>query len=606
MKKLFTLGVALLASFSLWAASETNPTAASSNTDIVGTAYTIPGTYIAGKGSTKVGAMPDKGIKFRLNQPAGVLENAIEFTVNEGYVINAIQLVGITNSDNKAATVGSIYVDGVAWNGTFNGALPAKNASEASDIQVSGIEAAQSVVFVFSDLGGASQGNICYTVTYEEAVQKEVDHVVETLTGAAVNGVALDETKMITLLNNGEFEDLAYYVEAPTVTFTVQTDTYYVGEETPSTKSKDIDVVAELAAGMWIAQYTIDEQTYTIRATKPETRTITFMDGETVLGTEVVAKGGTSTKHAEFETQPQTTFEGWFRNSNFTSQIDIQTYTINEDQPLYGKFTKAYAQSLNIEQLVLDQTTKADIGAILTEKGYVYANINGLDTINDLEDKVNRNYAYLGLKLKKTGAYVACNLKQGNVFNVKFGNVAADLTIGVNGVYNTLAKADATEYSYTASDGDAYVEIITTTDGTVVLQQLMINEEIANVTLPDPSAYLITVAEAANGTVTANWANKKYRTPVGETVTLTVTPAEGYKTGVVTVNGEELAAVEDVYSFTMPAQEVTVAATFVESIETGVDDVEADAKIATKRLIDGVLVIEKDGVLYNAQGGRLK
>ena len=62
-------------------------------------------------------------------------------------------------------------------------------------------------------------------VLNEACVTKEVDHVVETLTGAAINGVALGETEMSTLLNNGAFEDPTNYVEAPTVTFTVQTDT---------------------------------------------------------------------------------------------------------------------------------------------------------------------------------------------------------------------------------------------------------------------------------------------------------------------------------------------------------------------------------------------
>ena len=395
MKKLFTLCAAVLASFSLWAATESHPTSVpASNADIVGTSYTIPGTHNAGAGSAKVGAMPDKGIKFRLNRAAGDLSNAIEFTVNEGYVINAIQLVGITNSKGVTATVGSIYVDGVAWNGTFNGALPAKDASEASDIQVSGIAAAQSVVFVFSDLGGASQGNICYTVTYEEAVQKVVDHVVETLTGAAINGEALSDLQMATLSGTLSLDLANAYVEAPTVTFTVQTDTYYVGEETPSTKSEDIDVVAELAAGMWQAQYTIGEQTYTIRATKPATHTITFMDGETILGTEVVAHGETSTKHTNFETKPLAEFQGWYTNAELTSEADLSA-TVGADMVLYGKFVKAYAQSLNIEQYILDNgRNNADqdhigeaFAAVLSGAGYAYSNLNALDTLNDLEKK---------------------------------------------------------------------------------------------------------------------------------------------------------------------------------------------------------------------------
>ena len=133
MKKLFTFAAAMLMTVGMWAETESTPESVpSSNTAIVGTSYTIDGNYNAGGGSTKVDPMTSKGVKFRLNRTSGSLTNAIEFTVNQGHVINGITLVGVTNSDNKAATLGSIYVDGEAWNGTFETTLAAKNASAAS------------------------------------------------------------------------------------------------------------------------------------------------------------------------------------------------------------------------------------------------------------------------------------------------------------------------------------------------------------------------------------------------------------------------------------------------------------------------------------------
>ncbi|MBR1803834.1 MAG: Ig-like domain-containing protein [Muribaculaceae bacterium] len=72
--------------------------------------------------------------------------------------------------------------------------------------------------------------------------------------------------------------------------------------------------------------------------------------------------------------------------------------------------------------------------------------------------------------------------------------------------------------------------------------------------------YTITVAEAENGTVEAD----KTEAEEGETVTLTVTPAEGYELATLTVmEGEnEVDVVEN--TFTMPAGNVTVTATFTE------------------------------------------
>jgi uncharacterized repeat protein (TIGR02543 family) len=575
MKKLFTLAAAVLASFSLWAATESNPTSASKDKDVAGTSYTIPGTFVAGAGSTKVGAMPDKGIKFRLNKPAGDLSNAIEFKVNEGYVINAIQLVGITNSDNKAATVGSIYVDGVAWNGTFNGALPAKNAEAASDIQITGIEAAQSVVFVFSDLGEATQGNICYTVTYEEAQQKEVDHVVETLTAVTINDyplAAADFTKLTTA-HTLILEDSAY-VTAPVVKFTKHIVITY-DDETTKEKDEVIEKISQQAqASLWGATVDIAGIAYTVYTIKPLSYTVTYKEGEQVLGTEVVAANSNPKEYAQYESLPLSTFEGWYKDAELTQAVvSMAAEVISADVTFYAKFSKAYlSKNVNIEQLVLDYGTKYDIKSALTAAGWAYENVDQLDTLNDLEDKAARNEPYLGLKLKTKGAYIMGNLAVDGVLLVKFGNIGCDINVTAKGASvdanDTYKKEDLWSeddqayvlpvYGFTE---DVLLTITTTDKGTVVLKQLML-DELATVTLPAPGAYLVTCAESENGTIEATWPNKKYRTPVGETVTLTVTPAEGYKVSDVQVDGVSLNAVEGVYSFVMPDKAVTVSATF--------------------------------------------
>ncbi len=67
-----------------------------------------------------------------------------------------------------------------------------------------------------------------------------------------------------------------------------------------------------------------------------------------------------------------------------------------------------------------------------------------------------------------------------------------------------------------------------------------------------------------NGTVTAN----KETATAGETVTLTVTPANGYELGTLTVmNGETPVEVAEDNTFIMPDAAVVVSATFVEKLE---------------------------------------
>ena len=428
-----------------------------------------------------------------------------------------------------------------------------------------------------------------FNYTYEEG--KAIISQVETLTGAAINGVALSDTQMATLNSALTLNLAAEYAEAPTVTFTVQTATYYEGEETPSIKSKDIDVVAALNPdGKWQAQQTVGEKTYTITAVKPATVTITYMDGATVLGEETVKKGETSTKHAEFETKPLATFEGWFKDAELTVPADL-TVAVNADQTLYGKFVKAYAQSLNIEQLVVTNGKGYGIKDALTANGYAYENIDALDSLNN-DKGAARNEPYLGLKIKKQGGYVACNVKAGSTIRVKFGYVENDvLAIAGNDTLNLTPTNKTLNVLEFPAAADTYVKLQTTSGKTVVIKQIMVDAAITDV------MYKITYAAAENGEV-SGW-TVAYP---GEEVVMDITSNEGYTLTSITYNGTEMVqpAPGAPISFTMPAEAVTVAASFGD-IATGIGNADAAVK-AVKVIRDGKLFIEKNGVLYNAQG----
>jgi hypothetical protein len=433
-------------------------------------------------------------------------------------------------------------------------------------------------------------------VLNEACVTKEIDHVDVTLGGVAVNGKALGELDMATLYGALTLNLAAEYVEAPTVTFTVQKDTYYVGETEPSTKSEKIDVVAALNPdGKWQAQQTVGEKTYTITAVKPATVTITYMDGATVLGEETVKMGETSTKHAEFETKPLATFEGWFKDAELTVPADL-TAAVNAGQTLYGKFVKAYAQSLNIEQLVVTNGKSYGIKDALTAAGYEYSDIDALDSLNN-EKGAARNEPYLGLKIKKQGGFIACNVKAGKTIRVKFGYVENDVLAIAGNDTLTLTPANKTldvlEFTATA---DTYVKIQTTSGKTVVIKQIMVDEAIVDV------MYKITYAAAENGEV-SGWT---VAFP-NEEVKVTFTPEEGYRTYSLTYNGVALHDDANVgyVTFTMPAEAVTVAAEFLQEFPTAIDNTETDVK-AVKVLRDGKLFIEKNGVLYDAQGAIVK
>ena len=276
--------------------------------------------------------------------------------------------------------------------------------------------------------------------------------------------------------------------------------------------------------------------------------------------------------------------------------------------------TKKYMKSMNIEQLVLDNGTNYDIRAAFDAANIEYNNIDALDTLNDIEEKTARNYAFLGLKIKKTDSKLAGWLKAGQTIKVRFGNVGADFLIRAMGMDSTGTAANFANTTVESNKVleftapiDMYLEIVCNSTKTLVIKQIMINQEIAPVVLPAPSAYLITIQAGEHGTVTATWENKKYRTPVGALVTLTPQPDEGYKTVSLTWNGTPLYDDHVGYvTFTMPAEDVTVVAQFDTDFPTDVESIQNSEISAQKRIVNGVLYIEKNGTLYNAQGGIVK
>jgi hypothetical protein len=427
-------------------------------------------------------------------------------------------------------------------------------------------------------------------VLNEECVTKEIDHVDVTLGGVAVNGNALGELDMATLYGALTLNLAAEYVEAPTVTFTVQTDTYYVGEETPSTKSKDIDVVAALNHdGKWQAQQTVGEQTYTITAVKPATATVTYMDGETILGEEIVKVGESATKYGEYEVKPLAEFQGWYTDAELTTEADLSA-AVSADMILYGKFDKAYAQSIDFEGMVINNGKSYDVKSALTAAFYDYKNIDALDSLNNSKGAA-RNEPYLGLKIKKNGGYLACNVQPGTTLRIKFGYVAETVLAIAGGDTLRLVPTDNKLADLTVPFMvEKLVKLQTTSDKTVVIKQIMIDDPIATWMYP------ITYAEAEHGTV-SGWT---IAFP-NEEVQLSFTMDEGYTLVSCYANEQAVVSTPNVGEFfTMPAEAVTVNASFGDTA-TAIDNAEEEVK-AVKVIRNGQLFIEKNGVLYDAQG----
>ena len=288
------------------------------------------------------------------------------------------------------------------------------------------------------------------------------------------------------------------------------------------------------------------------------------------------------------------------------------------DVELEVEYDTDYAKSINIEQLVLDNGKEYDIAKAFLDNYVDAKSINALDSLND--EKILRNEPYLGLKLKTEGASVKVLVEAGKTLKVKFGFIGEAVKVLVDGVQGESVEAttEGCVEEFAAAEADRVIEFVTASTKTVVIKQIMVDEAIKDVTLPAATRYEVKIAEGiANGTVSFNATSKKdskgYVTvAVGDEVTITATPAEGYELESVSVTGvtTDQAVVVTNGKFTMPNDDaVTINATFEES--TAVSEVKANSTVGANAPVkyfkgDKLVIETANGSEFDAAGAQVK
>ncbi len=589
MRKLFTLAAAVLASFSLWAvvpATTLDPTDVPTEgwagkyapASVVNGDWVCFSPYEIYQSAAQTWAATDKGASTSASWNAiDPIPAQSAWTQNDGKAATLRDAEGtsdqkgayyyrITNTTDvavlaKSGSDGKRTISLAAYELTDGepAETPAQSATmeknENTVISISNLYADKEYLVVVKQIKGGSkgtsEGNSTYCAIGFKTVTKTIVSTVETLTNAKINGVALDPNFLSELIDTKSVEVLNAYTTAPTVTFTKHVVITYDDE---STKESDVDVevVAEaLGLDKWAANITLGDDTYLITMPRATAYTVTYkFEDESVLGTEVVAAGGHPAEYAQYEVMPLATFNGWY-DSDYLETVDLSQVVVNSDTSFYADFDKAFAKSIDFEGMVINNGKSYNVKSALAANFYDYKNIDALDSLNN-EKGAARNEPYLGLKIKKQGGYLACNVLPGTTIRIKFGYVAETVLAIAGGDTLRLAPTNnkIAELQFPIMV-ETLVKLQTTSDKTVVIKQIMIDEPLVTWMYP------INYAETENGKVegwTIAFPN--------ETVTLTATPAEGYKVSDVQVDGVSLNAVENVYSFEMPAKEVTVSATF--------------------------------------------
>ncbi len=188
------------------------------------------------------------------------------------------------------------------------------------------------------------------------------------------------------------------------------------------------------------------------------------------------------------------------------------------------------------------------------------------------------------------------------------GNVTADKQTAHIGETVTLTVTPDKGYELDeihVLDGETQVAVTPAEEGKYTFVMPAGNVVIS--TLFKMVDYTVTIKPAENGTVTAD----KETANIGETVTLTITPNEGYELDEIYVmNGTtRLTTVsegEGNHTFVMPANSVVISTLFKETSGTGVHDATATDILPRKVLRDGQVYILRAGKTYTATGIEVK
>ncbi|MBP5446722.1 MAG: InlB B-repeat-containing protein, partial [Treponema sp.] len=327
--------------------------------------------------------------------------------------------------------------------------------------------------------------------------------------------------------------------------------------------------------------------------------TVTFdsKGGSEVAGQKVTS-GQTATRPDD-PAKEHFNFAGWCSDENCQTPFDFAApitapttlYAKWSDLPVYvvtfdlngGKYGSSDSYTQHVEsggkavRPANDPTKDDSVGTDVTTK-YAFENWyadSGCGTLFDFDATAISGVTTVYTKWSETKCY-AVKIASG----IEHGSVSLDATEHVAaGTLVTLTANPSVGYkldSYSVTDVDSNPVAVTNGKFTMPASPVTVFASFIAI------EYTITCGTPENGTLTAD----KAKTTIGTTVTLTVSANDGYKFNNVRVkdsNGTDVSVTEVAagasYTFTMPADNVTITAAFRTYIPLTLEAIEAGANV---------------------------
>ena len=313
------------------------------------------------------------------------------------------------------------------------------------------------------------------------------------------------------------------------------------------------------------------------------------LDGETQVAVTITTEGKYTFVMPAGNVEVSATYKAIYYDIVIVPPVS-GTVTADKETANYGEtvtLTVTSDEGYELDQLtVMDGETQVDV-TITTDGKYTFVMPAGNVVISTLFKMVDYTVT---------------------IQPAENGTVTADKATANMGETVTLTITPNEGYEFdqlTVMNGTTQVAVEITTEGKYIFVMPAGNVEIsATFKMTD---YTITIEPAENGTVTAD----KQTAHMGETVTLTITPNEGYELDEIHVmNGTTQVAVtpaeEGNHTFVMPANNVVISTLFKETSGTGVHDATATNILPRKVLRDGQVYILRAGKTYTATGIEVK
>ena len=337
-----------------------------------------------------------------------------------------------------------------------------------------------------------------------------------------------------------------------------------------------------------------DTVTLTVEKTGTDIVTVTAKSGDTEVALNEVQEAAQDEAAAQATTEKaKTVYTFTMPNGDVAISVtkNAKTYAVNKAETTNGKLEISPATAAEGATVTVKVTP--DAGYALKENGlkvtYKDAD-NNEQTVKVAEGTEANTYTFpmpaypvnvsaeFAKEYKVTVADTA-NKNGETKVSATAAVVGTEVTVTVKAADNYQLKADSLTYSYKSGEDTKTEKLTPNAEGKATFKMPAADVKVtAEYVEKKPEAYTVTVNKATNGTVTAD----KETAAAGDTVTLTVEADETmYSQAVLAEDGLKVAdskgaavacttGADGTYTFTMPADNVTVTATF-EIVAYGVE-----------------------------------